>query len=329
MDINDSYRGMFVGLAIGDALGMPIEFKSIGEFEPLTDMEDGGLFNLPKGYWTDDTTMALCLADSLIAEKGYDSYDVMDKYWAWRAHGYRSSTGKCFDIGNQTSISLNDYIGSCASTVPTDKKRVWDAGNGSIMRLAPVVVASHASENTIEYTMEMARISARETHYSFEAEQGTALFAALLYNAIDAKNKSKIFSYGQYNQTKTFIKIKDAVKGLDGRLTDSINPGGYIIDSLVAAIWGFVNYDIFKDGALAVVNLGGDSDTIGAIYGQLAGAYYGYNAIPKQWLDVLYKTKELKTIADKLGNLTNFKIIRTRFEEDGELCKPRYNTLSR
>lgn len=102
-------------------------------------------------------------------------------------------------------------------------------------------------------------------------------------------------------------------------------PGGYIIDSLVVAIWGFMNHDNFKDGALAVVNLGGDSDTTGAIYGQLVGAYYGYSAIPKQWLDDLYKEKEIKKIADNLAGMTTCKVLRTRFEEDGELCKPFVN----
>lgn len=176
LSAQELYRGCFVGLAIGDALGMPLEFKEPHEFEPLASLEKGGPFNLPLGYWTDDTSMALCLADSLLAKVGYDSYDVMDRYCAWRNDGYRSSLGVCFDIGNQVSTSLNEYQRDGAAIIRQSKDRLSSAGNGSIMRLAPIIIASHSAGNSIEKTMELAKVSGRETHYSLLAEEGAALF---------------------------------------------------------------------------------------------------------------------------------------------------------
>lgn len=313
----DKYKGSFVGLAIGDTLGMAVEFKSRGEFTPLTEPIAGGPFNLPLGYWTDDTSMALCLADSLLEENGYNSYDVMDRYLAWRVEGYRSSTGKCFDIGNQVSTSLNNYMRDDGAIVHKDIKRIWDSGNGSIMRLAPVVIASHASSNSLEETMEIARISARETHYSFEAEAGTAVFAALIYNTYTATSKEEVFVYGDFPRNDEFNKILKSVESAKNQDESSLNPSGYIVDSLVVAIWAFMHFDSFSEGALAVVNLGGDADTIGAIYGQVAGAYYGYEEIPKSWREKLYQEKMFVELAVNLGGMRTCKILRTRFEEDG------------
>lgn len=189
--MQSKYHGAFVGLAMGDTLGMAIEFKNVDEFEPLTGPVACGPFKLPLGYWTDDTSMALCLADSLIELGGYDSYNVMDKYWDWRANGYRSSTEHCFDIGNQTSTAINAY--KQHPIVSKNMERDSSAGNGSIMRLAPAVIASHSAGNSLEQTMTLCSATARETHYSFEAEAGTALFGAMLYNAFDVKDKNKIF----------------------------------------------------------------------------------------------------------------------------------------
>lgn len=306
-----------MGLAIGDTLGMPLEFKNADEFDPITKPEAGGLFNLPLGYWTDDTSMALCLADSIIYKQGYDSFDVMERYWRWRSEGYRSSTGRCFDIGNQVSAAINEFMMKGKAVVPNGKERVLSAGNGSIMRLAPVIIASHGAGNSLEETMHIAQISARETHYSYEAEAGTAVFGALLFNVIEASSKGQMFTYGVYEQNKQFAMIRDAVCNAEHVPRNDIDPSGYIVNSLVAAVWAFMNHEDFEAGALAAVNLGGDSDTIGAIYGQLAGAYYGYESIPRSWRKILYMQEEIAEIADTVSELKDFSVLVTRFDEDG------------
>jgi ADP-ribosyl-[dinitrogen reductase] hydrolase len=314
--LRDRYRGSFIGLAMGDTLGMPLEFKSPNEFEPLTKPEAGGPFDLPLGYWTDDTSMALCLADSILEKKGYDSYDVMDKYWAWSTNGYRSSIGTCFDIGNQTSSSLNEYMSVGSAVISKDKERLSAAGNGTIMRLAPLVIASHAADNTLEKTMELARISGRETHYSYLAEEGTALFGAMLFNAFEAKGKQELWDIGSYELNGHIEELLGAVKVAQAHTVASLEPTGYVLNSLVCATWAFLNNDTFESGALAAVNLGGDADTIGAIYGQLAGAYYGAEAIPADWRAVLFQESEISRLATELSEFKMCEILRTRFEED-------------
>jgi len=317
----DKTRGMFVGLAIGDTLGMAVEFKERGTFEPLTEPIAGGPFHLPLGYWTDDTSMALCLADSLLEKEGYDSYDVMEKYRQWRDEGYRSSVGSCFDIGNQVSGAIYEFAHSASPVISIEKHRSTSAGNGSIMRLAPIVIASAGAGNTIEQTMVLARISARETHYSEEAEEGTALFAALLYNALqcsESNEKEQLFSFGSYKKSEVFNQLVEKLNIAESHTPETIDPTGYIVDSLLATIWAFMNYSTFEDGALAAVNLGGDADTIGAIYGQLAGAYYGYSAIPDSWKDILYQKTIMVTLSDELAQMKSCEAIITRFEEDGD-----------
>ena len=151
-------RGALVGLAVGDALGTTNEFQPAGSFEPITDMVGGGVFDLEPGQWTDDTSMALCLADSLLALNRYDSYDVMERYDRWRKDGYRSSTGTCFDIGNQVMRSLWDFHEN--PRIPEGAPRSTSAGNGAIMRLAPVVIAGFEHREILEIVV-TAGLSAR------------------------------------------------------------------------------------------------------------------------------------------------------------------------
>ena len=177
----DRILGSLLGLAVGDALGTTVEFQARDSFPPVTDMVGGGVFSLAPGQWTDDTSMALCLADSLLAQGRYDSVDVMERYERWRREGYRSSTGRCFDIGNQVSHALDAF--DREGRVPRGAPRSASAGNGSIMRLAPVVIAGFPSRDSREIVA-TAGLSARETHYSVEAEAATEVFAALLVGAL-------------------------------------------------------------------------------------------------------------------------------------------------
>ena len=132
----DRYRGSILGLAVGDALGAPVEFKPPGSFEPVTDMSSGGAFGLRPGQWTDDTSLALCLAESLVETSCFDLIDQVDRYVRWYRGGHLSSTGECFDIGNTTRRALNHYeVTKDPYSGPTDPST---AGNGSMMRLAPV-----------------------------------------------------------------------------------------------------------------------------------------------------------------------------------------------
>jgi ADP-ribosyl-[dinitrogen reductase] hydrolase len=315
--IKNKSRGMLVGLAVGDALGAPVEFgctsKSITEMiDTVKDFHDT---NIPKGVWTDDTSMALCLADSLLECNGYDSWDVMDKYAKWESSGYRCYFDMGFGVGSQTDNAITHYINSDV-IIHKEEKRGYMAGNGSIMRLTPVVIAANKTQ-AIKDVIRLAQISARETHYSVEAEAGAEIFAAMLYGALRLKDKEKIVDVSSFSTGATYDFIFEQVtKKWNRELL--LDLGGYVVDALKIAVWAFLNFDNFEIGVLEVIKLGGDTDTNAAIYGQLAGAYYGYNAIPKRWKKDLYLHDEIVELADKLLSMKSCPVIETRFEEDND-----------
>ena len=310
---------MFLGLASGDALGAPVEFVTsrniIAHIDELKNFRDNGIF--PKGVWTDDTSMALCLGDSLYEKQGYDSYDVMDKYLEWRDHGLNSFFNYGEGIGNQVDTALDEY--ESEPVVPVDKERVWSAGNGSIMRLAPIIIATY--DMKIQDVVYLSKISARETHYSEEAEAGTEIFGAMLYLALHGEKKEKILSHEEllkYSTGEVYNDILSRIFSKPDCLSIELSDvSGYIVDALTIAIWGLYNHDNFEEGMLEVLKLGGDTDTNCAIYGQLAGAYYGVENIPERWLgENLYESEGIESMAENLLKMGEVKVLRTRFEED-------------
>ena len=310
-------RGILVGLATGDALGAPIEF---GHNSAGIRANWGGLMQdhrIPKGHYTDDTAMALCLADSLLECGGYNSYDVMVKYLKWSTQGYRDSENKpAADIGIQTAHAIEFFVNT--PVIPTYRERLTSAGNGGIMRMAPAVIVSY--DEPIDKAMKLARLSSRETHYSHEADAGAEIFAAMLHRALAGDKKEKVINVGSLTTGEYYDSVMQRVAEAHNKDYEPnlIDLGGYVVDALKVAVWGFLHFDSFEDGMIAVIGLGGDTDTNAAIYGQLAGAYYGLKAIPAKWLDELYMYDEMIELADRLAQERPSKIIQTRFEEDEE-----------
>lgn len=314
--VRNKTRGMLVGLAVGDALGANLEF-TISDHNDVSDekiaMSDG---MWPKGAWTDDTSMALCLANSLLECQGYDSYDVMSKYQKWVDEGYCSYDHKpAADVGLQVQAAITRF--KTHPVIDQYDQRSERAGNGTIMRLAPVVIVT--LEDPIEEAVKLAQISARETHYSWESEAGAEVFAALLRQAIELRDKEQIIHVEKFSTGEVYNEIlgqvlEDSALNSKARLEDL---GGYVVDALKIAVWGFRNFTSFEAGMRAVIKLGGDTDTNGAIYGQLAGAYYGYAEIPLTWRKELLRESEIRQVADKLLGLKHCPVLRTRFQEDG------------
>ena len=314
IDFLSRARGALVGLAVGDALGTTNEFKVAGTFTPSTDMVGGGVFDLEPGQWTDDTSMALCLADSLLAQGRYDSFDVMERYDRWRKDGYRSSTGTCFDIGNQVMRSLWDF--EVNQRVPRTAQRTTSAGNGAIMRLAPVVIAGF-EHREIREIVATAGLSARETHYSVEAEAATEVFAALLVGALRGWAPEHIINVGWASTGPAFDEVAARVISRDPaeRAAWENDTSGYIVNGLRLAVHGLLDFGSFDEAVLAIANMGGDADTNAAIYGQLGGAYFGVEAIPASWRSTLYQGEEIDALARALVDL-RLEAPLTRFDED-------------
>jgi ADP-ribosyl-[dinitrogen reductase] hydrolase len=294
IELEHRYRGALVGLACGDAVGTTVEFMAPGTFPEVTDMVGGGPFELKAGQWTDDTSMALCLCESLLYRKEFDPIDQMNRYCNWWRHGYLSSTGECFDIGGATQSALNRYLQTgepfSGSTSPST------AGNGSLMRLAPVVLFFLPdSAASVQYS----EASSRTTHAAPEAVECCRVMAQLLIAILNGTPHRELLLYaGEGIHERAVQQILKRDYALMPRA--AIKGSGYCIDSLTAALWAFLTTTDFKSAVLLAVNLGDDADTTAAICGQLAGAYYGVNGIPRTWRKRLAMAEYIDETARRL-----------------------------
>jgi len=300
--LRDRYRGALLGLAAGDALGTTLELQAPGSFEPLDDMVGGGPFRLQAGEWTDDTSMALCLAESLLACRGFDAADQMDRYTRWQWSGHLSSTGRCFDIGGTVRAALERY--AARGDPVAGATNPYSAGNGSLMRLAPVALAYARDPQA---AIELAAAMSRTTHGAAEAVDACRYFAGLLVGAVQGRLKSELLRplfhpvLGQWPAAALCPAIEEVAGGTFARREPpAIRGTGYVVRSLEAALWAFHTTADFRSGALAAVNLGDDADTTGAVFGQLAGACYGAGGIPQAWLERLCMRGGISGMADGL-----------------------------
>jgi ADP-ribosylglycohydrolase len=305
IDTFDKYKGALLGLAIGDALGTTLEFKDRGTFPPLTDMIGGGPFNLPVGYWTDDTSMALCLAQSIIDKQAIDPFDQMLKYYEWYTKGYMSSTGSCFDIGNTTKDAILNF--HVTGQPISGRTAMNSAGNGSIMRLCPVPMFFR---NSPREAIIKSVISSKTTHGAPQSVASCRYLTYLIILALNGASKEEIlgncYSDSIWEEESLDVNIAHIITGnYKSKEENEIYSSGYVVHTLEAALWAFYNSDSFEEGALKAVNLGDDADTTGAVYGQLAGAFYGADAIPSNWLEKIHKKDLIEDISLQLFELSN------------------------
>jgi ADP-ribosyl-[dinitrogen reductase] hydrolase len=290
----DRYRGALVGLACGDAIGTTVEFMPRGTFTDLDDMVGGGPFDLKPGQWTDDTSMALCLAHSLLHCQGFDPVDQMNRYCNWYNYGYMSSTGECFDIGNTTAMALRRYLDNKDPFAgSTDAS---SAGNGALMRLVPVpMYYAQDAMSVFRYAGE----STRTTHGAQEAIECSRLFGLRLQAAICGGTKDDILSVAYPEPLSPKVALI-AGGAFMTKSVDQIKGSGYCVQSLEAALWCFWHTTSFREAVLQAANLGDDADTTAAICGQLAGAYYGLGGIADAWIMKLEMGQEMIALADRL-----------------------------
>ena len=283
-----------LGLAVGDAVGTTLEFKPPGSFKPIVGMAGGGPFRLNPGEWTDDTSMALCLATSLLETGGFDPKDQMDRYCRWQEEGYLSSNGRCFDIGNTVAAALRQYRQTRDPIAGSISPH--SAGNGSIMRLAPVPMFYYPDRGAaVQYAAE----SSRTTHGAPECLDACRLLAGIICRALSGESKKDIL-LGEAS-FRGEPKIMAIARGeYEDKSIKQIHGTGYVVESLEAALWCFHHIETFEAAILKAANLGDDADTTAAICGQVGGAFYGESGIPKKWLEKLVMRKEIASLADRL-----------------------------
>jgi ADP-ribosyl-[dinitrogen reductase] hydrolase len=300
MDDASRNRGCLLGLACGDAVGTTVEFCERGSFAPVTDMIGGGPFHLPIGAWTDDTSMALCLATSLVERGQFDPADQMQRYCQWYEKGYLSSTGRCFDIGLTVRGALARFRQS--GDPFSGRLDPHSAGNGCVMRLAPVPMFYHPDSAE---AARWAGESSRTTHGAPECIESCQLLAAMICAALSGANKDTVL-FGQEPKRFQCPKVRSiAIGDYRDKEASEISGSGYVIHCLEAAAWCFYKSESFREAVLLAVNLGDDADTTGAVCGQLAGAFYGVDGIPSEWLAKLVMAEEIRSLADRLGRATS------------------------
>ena len=295
MELHERAIGCLLGLAVGDAVGTTLEFKRPGTFTPIDDMVGGGPFGLEAGQWTDDTSMALCLADSLLHCNGFDAADQMQRYLRWWREGYRSVNGRCFDIGNTVRRALSHFEATNEPIAgPTDPST---AGNGSLMRLAPVALFYGQDR---DHCVHFAHESSRTTHGAALAVECCGLFAAMLHVALRGDIGRVLHDHDYLGQTAEVRALAERVHEASHRSARDVRGSGYCVDALDAALWCFATTDNFGDAVLKAANLGDDADTTAAITGQIAGAVYGVNGIPIHWREQVAEGHEIAALAVQL-----------------------------
>jgi ADP-ribosyl-[dinitrogen reductase] hydrolase len=281
-------RGALIGLAVGDALGAAVEFQAPGSFEPVSGYRGGGAHRLAPGEWTDDTSMALALADS-IAECGWDLNDQATRYLLWWRTGKYAMNGRAFDIGITTAAALRRF------TAYADARQSGDvssnaSGNGSIMRLSPVPIAYMGlfPDRTDDLVRRLVE-SSLPTHASPQCVSACAYMGLVLSGLLHGHARKEVlapeFVRTHLRDHPLHPEIEEVAFG-SYRRRQPVG-AGYVVRSLEAALWAFHDATDFREAVLRAVNLGHDADTTGAVCGQLAGAYFGESGIPDEWRERL------------------------------------------
>ncbi|MAA78947.1 MAG: ADP-ribosyl-[dinitrogen reductase] hydrolase [Deltaproteobacteria bacterium] len=292
--IQDRQKGSFVGLATGDALGAPVEFSFRDRFPELREMISGGKFQLPAGSWTDDTSMSLCLADSLLHHPDLNPKDLLTRFWSWASTGENSATGKAIGFGQNVLQSLFDFHRT--GILKAGEKHRRSDGNGSIMRLAPMILlyAQNPSKGA-----RLAREQSYTTHASDIAADGCECLFRIVHGLFHGKDLEKSLEESHRSTWHSDIQAITAQTWKEKSRAEILSTG-YVAATLEAAVWCVGTTSSFEEALIKAVNLAHDADTVAAVTGQIAGALYGYSTIPPRWLRVLAKRDHIELRAQQL-----------------------------
>jgi ADP-ribosyl-[dinitrogen reductase] hydrolase len=293
-------KGCFYGCAIGDSFGAPLEFHDRDEIPLVTEMIPAEHWKLPAGSWTDDTSLMLCLGASIAARGGLDAGSELTHYMEWFSNGYLAVNGVAFDMGRTITCALADYETDGCLVAHTTTAGF--CGNGSLMRLAPVPIFVAGRGLDYDDAWRYGYESSKTTHAHPLCCESCGLYSVLIVGALRGESKPAL----RRRLAGLASKVTDArlvalcSGDFVGKPRDEICSSGFVLYTLEAALWAFFNTETFFDGAVLAVNLAHDADTVGAVYGTLAGAYYGYSEIPTKWISALQGRHMLDGVWDDL-----------------------------
>ncbi|KAL2788293.1 ADP-ribosylation/Crystallin J1 [Aspergillus keveii] len=321
--IQSRIKGSIFGVAVADALGGPVEFQPRGSFDPVSDFQPNDHFNVPPGTWTDDTSMTLCLAQALIDCKGeFIPQVAIRNYINWFDNGYLSATGECFDIGAATTKALiiwQQYFERSPDLRKDDPegheggrfnieftlKREQFCGNGSLMRVSPIALVYFRN---MPEALANAAASSDVTHPYPTCAEACTIYTKLLVLILHGNSKASLaISLAETPIRDPRIQERlsqyQSLADWESQDEDNIKSSGFVVSTLEAALWSFFSTGSYREGALRAVNLGWDADTVGAVYGGLAGAFYGIEGVPQGWVEGLQKVDVVGGVAEGLARL--------------------------
>lgn len=307
-------KNILIGSAVGDALGVPVEFKSRQYLQqnPVTDMMGYGTYNMPPGTFSDDSSMMFCLAESLC--NGYNVNDIAEKFQMWMHEGYWTADGEVFDVGISTRKAIN-RLRVVKNPIEAGSTSESDNGNGSLMRILPLAIFT--KDLSIDERCEIVKEVSSITHAHNRSVLACIYYIEFALNVLDSENLEEAYLNTNF-WLKLFLEENEIYKNefqyferiLSGKLIDlkedEIKSTGYVMDSLEASIWCLLHTNSYKDCVLKAVNLGHDTDTIACIAGGIAGIYYDAETIPTNWIEQLARVDDILHLAEQLEEKYEF-----------------------
>ena len=305
----EKINAVMIGHAVGDALGVPVEFCSREEIadDPVTDMRGFGSYPMPAGAWSDDTSMSLCALDSL--SKGVIDHDeIMDNFVRWASNDEFTPTGEMFDIGRTCLTAIRNFLevdGRPALECGLTDER--SNGNGSLMRIHPFALYAFVKGGTLGKSLDIIREGSIMTHAHPRTIYACGIYAMVFWEILKGADKAKVLSEienaavlfdGIYPEESDHFEWAFHKK-LASKSADEISSSGYVVHTLEAALWCLLTTNSYKECVLKAVNLGEDTDTVAAIAGGLAGAMYGYDAIPEEWRNTLIRREYIEEMCER------------------------------
>ena len=312
-------KSVILGHAVGDALGAPVEFSSREELSkaPVTDMEGYGTYDVPAGAWSDDTSMSLATLDTM-SRKDWNCFDVMVSFARWLGLGEYTPTGECFDVGGTCLAAIEDFVKRCYSeekhgfVIPegveaTDfgQRGERSNGNGSLMRINPFVLFAHFNEQEYFGWMGCVKTGSQLTHAHERSVMACFIYGYCLEFLLKEASKKSLreairFTGRDLEHMSEFDHFKRIfADDFESLPEEKIKSTGYVVDTLEAALWCLLTTESYRECVLKAVNLGGDTDTVAAVAGGLAGALYGIEGIPEEWLDTLIKREYIEEVCER------------------------------
>lgn len=309
---HNQYLGAIIGHAVGDAMGFPIEFSKREELlkNPVLEMIDSPDLGLPAGSWSDDTAMEIATIDSFIHKKCFDYKDIMDRWVKWISESEYTSTGVTFDIGRTCLKAIKKY---CNGSAPLQcgSTSVNENGNGSLMRILPVALYAYSKKLDDTSIHKLTNEVSSLTHAHEVSRLGCYIYVQFIICLLKGNTKQEAYKHIQNLDYRSFTidSINQYTRILNEQIEfqilENIKSTGYIVDTLESAMWIFMNAQHYKEAIIASTNIGGDTDTIGAIVGSMAGIYYGFDSIPSNWLDKLQRKDYLMDLMDRFEKSVN------------------------